>query len=137
MLVYFIGNQNIPTHIKTNILGKLIQVEPVLNLKPNVKDIEEFDWRLTVNYYQKNETNNFSGFPFHRDIAANGEITTILTLESPTLIEFIKPDKIADGFVEGHKSEKPYEASELSNEPPIPILLEPNSLVVLSGTILM
>jgi hypothetical protein len=133
VLVYFIGNNQIPLHIKKEVLPKLIHLDPVKELKPTIQDAKEFDWRLTVNYYEKSTTNSFGGFPFHRDIAANGLITSILTLESPALIEFIKPDKEpTDGFPEGYEH-KVLDPAEVSHKPPIQILLEPKSLVVMSG----
>jgi hypothetical protein len=75
----------------------------------------------------------FGGFPYHRDIATNGDITSILTLESPALMEFVKPkEDIQDGFIQGYEH-KHADSNIISNMEPITVLMEPQSLVLLSG----
>jgi alkylated DNA repair dioxygenase AlkB len=103
-LIYFKGNENIPEifkHLKT----KLINLEIITSIKPQ-------SWKLTLNFYNKlKEEDKLPGFPFHVDIPINGEITTILSLGSPGLIEF-----------------KPLNSDETSS-----FIMLPRSLVILSG----
>lgn len=43
---------------------------------------------MTINHYNKTNNSSYSGFPFHVDLPANGEFTSILSLCSYGIIEF-------------------------------------------------
>lgn len=84
-LVYFRGNENIPNdfyEITNNILD--INEIKELGFSKNIN----LNWKMTINHYNKNINNSYSGFPFHVDLPANGEFTCILSLCSYGIIEF-------------------------------------------------
>lgn len=55
--------------------------------------MDDLHWKMTLNYYTKQELSRSqvdikAAFPWHTDIAANGEVTAIITLCSPGQVEF-------------------------------------------------
>jgi len=123
-LIYFQGNHNLPAFAKALITtyGNLDHRARELLLEYNsgnqMTDKKELYWKMTLNYYTKKEIDGdeqWPGFPFHVDIASNGDITFILSLGAPAIMEFkakentTTPDNV-------HR-----------------VLLEPNSLVAIAG----
>jgi hypothetical protein len=90
------------------------------------------DWNFTLNFYEKpSEGKTYSGFPFHTDIASNGNMTVILTLESSALIEFKRAVVPHDGF--HPKKDAQTQQQEVQEDDIKPVLLEPKSLVLITG----
>ncbi|CAJ1335319.1 unnamed protein product [Effrenium voratum] len=58
--------------------GKLVHPSP---------DAFRDKWRLTLNHYSNSGAADRPGFPFHKDIRANGDVTMILTLGSSATME--------------------------------------------------
>lgn len=76
-LTYFIGNHNIPSFIHENLISRISQMEPVQALSS--KKESPLNWRFTFNVYNK-ENAQQAGFDWHKDIATNGDITSITTI---------------------------------------------------------
>lgn len=119
-LTYFRGNQNIPRAIDPILdeLRALDVIRAVSKDDTNSRRGDELglEWKLTLNLY-KARTDDGGGalFPWHTDLPANGEITAIVTLLAPAILEFA-----------------PY--SDLSAaDRPTRIVAEPGSLMLLSG----
>lgn len=51
---------------------------PIKELRKRKSYDSEMDWRLTFNVYEYNEKSQ-PGFMWHKDIAVNGEITSIIS----------------------------------------------------------
>ncbi|KAL9658404.1 hypothetical protein ABK040_015723 [Willaertia magna] len=139
VLVYC-RNKNIPQFIINDIIEKkMLQNDKVREIiNQNVRNQQNIDWKITLNYYNPIERNNlveYAGFPFHRDIASNGNITGILTLGSPGLIEFKRTEVEYDGFKpkEEQSKEKNYNSHEGDCSNIYRTLLDVNSLLILSG----
>jgi hypothetical protein len=98
-LTYFQKNCSIPPFAVREI------IEPVLSKLPRVvqvardagKCVEQLQWRMTLNCYQptppagRDSGPGLDVFPYHIDIAQNGEVTAIVTLGSPGVIQFAAP----------------------------------------------
>ena len=85
-LSYFRGNENIPA-VCDPILKALLKEEAVTSLGENLH------WKLTLNDYKASTEDALAEaggalFPWHTDLAANGEITAISTLLAPAIMEF-------------------------------------------------
>ncbi|MGE0197299.1 MAG: hypothetical protein AB7H48_07880 [Parachlamydiales bacterium] len=76
-LTYFINNQNIPSSIHEELISRISQMEPVQALASQTET--PLNWRFTFNVY-KEEGARQAGFDWHKDIATNGEITSITTI---------------------------------------------------------
>lgn len=76
-LTYFINNQNVPSFIHEELITRLNQMVPVQTLASQSET--PLDWRLTFNIY-KEKSSKQAGFDWHKDIATNGEITSITTI---------------------------------------------------------
>ena len=112
-LSYFRGNENIPS-VCDPILKALLKEEAVTSLGENLH------WKLTLNDYKAStedalEEAGGALFPWHTDLAANGEITAISTLLAPAIMEFAPHADLA------------------ANEKPTRIVAKPGTLVLLSG----
>eukprot|EP00756_Hemistasia_phaeocysticola_P004669 Hpha_TRINITY_DN12942_c0_g1::TRINITY_DN12942_c0_g1_i1::g.164754::m.164754 len=88
------------------------------------KRVKSLEWRLTLNHYRAAATPTRieeTLFPFHTDIASNGDVTAILTLLSGAHIDFrpAAPDAA---------SEDPSAHRETTR-----VALEPGSLLLASG----
>jgi len=110
-LSYFRGNENIPS-VCNPILAALLEEEAVTSLG------EHLHWKLTLNDYKASTEDALAEaggalFPWHTDLAANGEITAISTLLAPAIMEFA-PHADAPGA-------------------PTRIVAKPGTLVLLSG----
>lgn len=99
-LTYFIGNQNIPSFIRSKLINEMEQLDEVKAVKEEKfqkasrdhKQMGELNWNFTFNIYgQQNENPNLvAGFPFHIDVASNGQVTAIFTLMSNATLEMRK-----------------------------------------------
>ena len=112
-LSYFRGNENIPA-VCDPILAALLKEEAVTSLGENLH------WKLTLNDYKASTEDALAEaggalFPWHTDLAANGEITAISTLLAPAIMEFAPHADLA------------------ANETPTRIVAKPGTLVLLSG----
>ena len=112
-LSYFRGNENIPA-VCNPILAALLKEEAVTSLGENLH------WKLTLNDYKASTEDALAEaggalFPWHTDLAANGEITAISTLLAPAIMEFAPHADLA------------------ANEKPTRIVARPGTLVLLSG----
>ena len=112
-LSYFRGNENIPA-VCNPILAALLKEEAVTSLGENLH------WKLTLNDYKASTEDALAEaggalFPWHTDLAANGEITAISTLLAPAIMEFAPHADLA------------------ANEKPTRIVAKPGTLVLLSG----
>ena len=112
-LSYFRGNENIPA-VCDPILAALLKEEAVTSLGENLH------WKLTLNDYKASTEDVLAEaggalFPWHTDLAANGEITAISTLLAPAIMEFAPHADLA------------------ANEKPTRIVAKPGTLVLLSG----
>lgn len=98
-LTYFRGTRNLPTPIMP-LVEKLealpaVREEVLAQRTMRGRPLEApFEWRLTLNRYPANAaTRTRTGFPWHRDIEANGASTMILGLNAPGRLQFAeKPD---------------------------------------------
>lgn len=118
-LTYFQHNKNIPPGVEP-LLEKLEQL-------PEVGDCTEpggtLDWRLTMNHYSGGVAKRVA-FPWHTDIATNGQVTAIFTLGSPGRIEFAASrEMLRSQSQEGLPTE----------EDPESLLLKPLSLLTVTG----
>ncbi|KAK3277178.1 hypothetical protein CYMTET_14802 [Cymbomonas tetramitiformis] len=71
------GNRNIPKFIHEELISRITQLNEVQMLASRAK--RTLDWRFTLNVY-KEKNSQQAGFDWHKDIAANGEITSITTI---------------------------------------------------------
>jgi len=99
-LIYFIQNKNIPQFIKSKLISEMEKLDEVKNVQemkakksPNSQGL---NWNFTFNVYGKRNTNPnlIAGFPFHIDVASNGEVTAIFTLISGATLEMRKKGEI-------------------------------------------
>lgn len=86
-LTYFIGNNNIPSFVSKEIIAPMEKLDVVEKLKE--KAGAPLIWNFTFNVYQSSKDNPqlIAGFPFHKDVASNGEITAIFTLLSEAEVQ--------------------------------------------------
>lgn len=128
-LTYFRGNENIPS-VMDPILAAMRELDVIKALQePGTKDSTHGDelglhWKLTLNHYKKRVAGDDGAalseaggalFPWHTDLAANGEITAISTLLAPAMLEFAPHADLG------------------AAETPTRITAMPGSLVLLSG----
>lgn len=110
-LTYFIDNQNVPSFIHENLVTRIKQMEPLQILASQLKRF--LNWRFTFNVYKESGAKQ-AGFDWHKDIATNGEITSITTLFGTATFQIRPEDKTS------------YSAT-------YSIPLTPGSIVLLSG----
>ena len=89
-LTYFINNQNIPRFIHEELINRISQMGPVQTLTSQTET--PLNWRFTFNVY-KEEGAKQAGFDWHKDIATNGEITSITTIFGNTTLQIRPEDK--------------------------------------------
>ena len=89
-LTYFINNQNIPSSIHEELISRISQMEPVQALASQAKT--PLNWRFTFNVYKDQGTKQ-AGFDWHKDIATNGEITSITTIFGNATFQIRPEDK--------------------------------------------
>lgn len=115
-LTYFIGNAQIPKFIRAGLIARIATVPIVQEWIKNKTIEEKVSWNFTFNTYsltnQKGDDQMLAGFPFHKDIASNGEITAIYSMGAAAEFEIRNPE---------HHAQK------------VLFSLEDNSLVLLSG----
>jgi hypothetical protein len=92
-LTYFIHNHNIPRFIHKDLISRISQIEAVQTLA--FQKQPPLDWRFTFNVYKKQEKKQ-AGFDWHKDLAANGEITSITTIFGNAIFEIRAEDKTKD-----------------------------------------
>ena len=130
-LTYFRGNRNLPSLV-------LPVVEWLEALPAVQREVFEgrsqrgrrtdrpLEWRLTLNRYQVRDIEApRAGFPWHRDIEANGASTMIVGLGTAGRIQFAEN---TEGELDGMK----YDAGE-EPEPCVDVTLAPGDLLVLTG----
>ena len=76
-LTYFINNENIPSFVHRELISHISRMEPVQNLA--AKKSTPLNWRFTFNVYKEQDAKQ-AGFGWHKDIAANGDITSITSI---------------------------------------------------------
>ena len=126
-LSYFRGNENLP-RVLDPILAALRELDVVRALGTAGGDGTDGDplglhWKLTLNHYKPRDgapagTLAEAGgalFPWHTDLAANGEMTAIATLLAPATLEFAP------------------HADPAAGDAPTRVTAAPGSLVLLSG----
>lgn len=126
-LTYFRGNENIPS-VMDPILAAMRELDVIKALQVPDADATSGDslglhWKLTLNHYKSRSGDDATAlaeaggalFPWHTDLAANGEITAISTLLAPAMLEFAPHADLS------------------ATEIPTRITAMPGSLVLLSG----
>merc|ERR1719488_42208 len=98
-LTYFRGNENIPGAMDP-ILEALRELDVIRALSTDADtggDALGLHWKLTLNHYKPRLEDDAGEalaeaggalFPWHTDLAANGEMTAIATLLAPAMLEF-------------------------------------------------
>lgn len=102
-LTYFRGNKNVPPlDLPPDWLASLGTLPSVADGVAAARQARgwssagQLKWRMTLNHYPTG-TSERPGFPWHRDLVANGAVTMILALAAPGRLQFgILPDH-ADG----------------------------------------
>lgn len=89
-LTYFQNNENIPPFVKEIVIDRMSELKEVQLLR--AKNQTELNWKFTFNAY-KTSQNHVAGFPFHKDISSNGEITAIITLIASAELQMKKPEE--------------------------------------------
>lgn len=89
-LTYFINNQNVPNFIHEGLINRVSQIAPIQALASQSET--PLNWRFTFNVY-KEEGSKQAGFDWHKDIASNGEITSITTLFGAAIFQIRPEDK--------------------------------------------
>jgi hypothetical protein len=120
-LLYFQRNQNLPDFAR-ELVSKHLDPYARKLLTNDQQQERELEWKMTLNYYTKmdlsasngNGEDLWPGFPFHTDIATNGDVTFIISFSAPAIMEL-----------------KPNETSEDVSQ----IVLEPNSLLILANEV--
>jgi len=141
-LTYYRGNENIPLlGLPLNFLDRLSGLKVIeqevrssrqrFGRGTVLDDEPKHKWRLTLNHYPlSGYSGGRVGFPWHRDLEANGAATAILGLGSPGRLEFGKSSNFdlalpppKDNLVERSESVEPVRS----------ITLRPGSLLILTG----
>lgn len=146
-LAYFRNNPNIPLFVQNLLLPRLVrEVSPVAQLMQEKNSDELMNWKMTFNTYSlKPGTKTLAGFPFHTDLASNGNVTMIATLMNKATLQIVHKDH--SDVNEELENNGPSSSSSSSPSPPsssdlvngahhpavINLTLEPGSLLVLSG----
>lgn len=153
-LTYFRGNKNIPRlGLPLDFLDQLSRLNVIeqevresrqrLNQRRTTTTTsrgvghgdEKMKWRLTLNYYPSSGNSNNKdtsrvGFPWHRDLEANGASTMILGLGSAGQLQFGKEPNV-------DISKSPPKDNRVKRpgliEPMETVTLEPGSLLILTG----
>ena len=97
-LTYFQRNINIPGFAQ-EVIGKLKNLHCISEVaRQRGKAVQDLEWRLTVNEYKDFPADQVSvPFPWHTDIASNGDATAILTLQHEATLELAAhPDALAE-----------------------------------------
>ena len=89
-LTYFINNQNIPSFIHEGLISRINQLEPIQALASQIEN--PLNWRFTFNVYKEDGAKQ-AGFDWHKDIATNGEITSITTIFGNATFQIRPEDK--------------------------------------------
>ena len=130
-LTYFRGTRNLPSAV----LPLVDQLEALPAIREEVRIGRErlgrradapFEWRLTLNRYLAGTQNERVGFPWHRDIEANGASTMILGLGTSGRLQFAESPEDRpklDGLC--------YEVAPI--EPCVDLTLPPGDLLALTG----
>lgn len=92
-LTYFINNQNIPSCVHEELISRISQIEPVQALTSETG--APLNWRFTFNVYKDQDAKQ-AGFDWHKDIATNGEITSITTIFGDATFQIRSEDKTSD-----------------------------------------
>lgn len=134
-LTYFRGTRNLPSAV--------VPLIEKLNAVPAVRDEvfagrerlgrrmdAPFSWRLTLNRYVVGDATTRPGFPWHRDIEANGASTMILGLGSSGRLQFAEVPAAGDLRVARNLDGLRYDADY---KPCVDLTLEPGDLLVLTG----
>lgn len=130
-LTYFRGNRNLPSLVLPVVewLEALPAVQREVfegRSQRGRKTDRPLEWRLTLNRYQVRDIEaRRAGFPWHRDIEANGASTMIVGLGTAGRIQFAEN---TEGELDGMK----YDAGE-EPEPCVDVTLAPGDLLVLTG----
>ena len=135
-LTYFRGTRNLPSSVLP--LAERLQALPAIRdevlagRKRLGRRMEApFEWRLTLNRYMANDVQETRpGFPWHRDIEANGASTMILGLGSSGQLQFAEDPAAGDlqstRKLDGLRYDSNY-------EPSVDLTLAPGELLVLTG----
>lgn len=77
-LTYFIGNSNLPSFIKSQLIPRVLEIPEVVALTQS----KPLNWNFTFNTYTStaNQSARIAGFDFHKDVASNGEATMIYSM---------------------------------------------------------
>jgi hypothetical protein len=143
-LTYFMNNNNIPSFVKDKLIAKLLKLDNIKGLMHDSGEI--LNWMLTFNTYypvnnSRDENDDSSsassvvpGFPYHVDSDFNGDVTVILTLGCPALMELRPlPDTTAAGggdSIHGVNSTSKSTSRDINS---LSLELTPGSLLLLSG----
>eukprot|EP00933_Yihiella_yeosuensis_P051809 TRINITY_DN49782_c0_g1_i1.p1 TRINITY_DN49782_c0_g1~~TRINITY_DN49782_c0_g1_i1.p1 ORF type:complete len:266 (-),score=41.66 TRINITY_DN49782_c0_g1_i1:400-1197(-) len=87
-LTYFINNENIPSFIHEELVSRISQMSAVKDLRSTMDTSPK--WRFTLNVYRKISSQQ-AGFGWHKDIATNGDITSITTIFGSAVFQ-IRPE---------------------------------------------
>jgi len=94
--------------------------------------LKPLEWKLTMNRYPS-DTMERKGFPWHKDLEANGAATFILALGAPGRLQFAA-DQEVDGMLPKDEAVANHRVRPDQELPIIrDLLLEPNSLLCLTG----
>lgn len=140
-LSYFQRNHAIPGFVNQRLLPLLAALPEVSAATAGTgKAAAELEWRMTLNTYDLHQQRQHSRaqqgadggaalFPWHVDIAQNGLVTAILTLESPGAVQFAAPDDLLaerDGVADTGDTLP-------TEDDPVTIELVPGSLLIAAG----
>jgi len=135
-LTYYRGNDNIPQlELPDDFLGKMSSIKGIENELEGSRSLSEPPkWRLTLNHYPAPSTHQSdkekpvrAGFPWHRDLEANGASSMILGLGSPGRLEFGKEPNSQPPPAD-NRVERPDLVEAVRS-----IELQPGSLLILTG----
>lgn len=87
-LTYAIGNKNIPEFVKIDLISRILQLPEMKKYKG-----ARLEWNFTFNTYSVNNSNQLSGFPRHKDIPENGDVTFIYSLGTSSEFEIEDPEQ--------------------------------------------
>jgi len=134
-LTYFRGTRNLPSAVLP-LVEKLealpaIREEVFVNRQRLDRPIDRpLEWRLTLNRYVARDTLTRPGFPWHRDIEANGASTMILGLGSSGRLQFAEDPTAGDLRISRKLDGLRYDAEY---SPSVDCTLQPGDLMVLTG----